>query len=96
MRKGLAQFMSCCPNMTLSRKNADFADDGTNCAVDFDDEDDDEDDEVAAFLPIFLPIDRNYESKYLFQFVDKKTRIKRRSLQEGQSCQMSHKKTNLT
>ena len=34
-------------------------------SVDFDD--DDPDDEVAAFLPIFLPIDRNYESKYLYQ-----------------------------
>ena len=22
---------------------------------------------MAAFLPIFLPIDRNYESKYLYQ-----------------------------
>ena len=54
-------------------------------AVDFDD-DEEEPDEVAAFLPIFLPIDRNYESKYLFQFVDKRrSRVKKRTLQEGQS-----------
>ena len=45
------------------------------------DDDDEDPDEVAAFLPIFLPIDRNYESKYLFQFVDKKRRVKRRTLQ---------------
>ena len=57
-------------------------------AVDFDDDDDDPD-EVAAFLPIFLPIDRNYESKYLYQFVDKKRRVKRRTLQGGQGCQES-------
>ena len=51
-----------------------------------DDDDDEDPDEVAAFLPIFLPIDRNYESKYLFQFVDKRrSRIKKRTLQEGQS-----------
>ena len=56
-------------------------------AVDFDDDDDDPD-EVAAFLPIFLPIDRNYESKYLYQFVDKKRRVKRRTLQGGQGCQI--------
>ena len=54
-----------------------------SCAsVDFEEEEEDPDDEVAAFLPIFLPIDRDYESKYLYHFVDKRCRFKRRTLQE--------------
>jgi hypothetical protein len=57
--------------------------------------DDDEDDDSGAassssYSPIFLPIDRNYESKYLFHFADDKTRQANRPLKERVYAFLEH------
>ncbi len=44
-------------------------------------EEEEEDDPADSFYPIFLPIDRNYEAKYLFHYRHLKKR-RGKSLQE--------------